>query len=167
MVKIGYTVAFNTFFLCFLYFSYREKTPVGGISVKAHFEINLVPLTIGITQAFYKRIMAFCFPEKAEKTGESNAEDLNQHSSKDKKKKLSKKEAASAAKRASFYVESPLNKDDVEEMKVRAMQNKLFVYIKIPEVPICVSYKGQKEKNNILDVANFRLQVLKNNPKRP
>ena len=105
--------------------------------------------------------MAFCFPEKAEKTGESNAEDLNQHSSKDKKKKLSKKEAASAAKRASFYVESPLNKDDVEEMKVRAMQNKLFVYIKIPEVPICVSYKGQKEKNNILDVANFRLQVLK------
>ena len=32
--------------------------------MKAHFEINLVPLTIGITQAFYKRIMAFCFPEK-------------------------------------------------------------------------------------------------------
>ena len=59
-----------------------------------------------------------------------------------------------------FYVESPLNKDDVEEMKVRAMQNKLFVYIKIPEVPICVSYKGQKEKNNILDVASFRLQVM-------
>ena len=58
-------------------------------------------------------------------------------------------------------MESPLNKDDVEEMKVRAMQNKLFVYIKIPEVPICVSYKGQKEKNNILDVANFRLQVNK------
>ena len=57
-------------------------------------------------------------------------------------------------------MESPLNKDDVEEMKVRAMQNKLFVYIKIPEVPICVSYKGQKEKNNILDVANFRLQVI-------
>ena len=45
-------------------------------------------------------------------------------------------------------------------MKVRAMQNKLFVYIKIPEVPICVSYKGQKEKNNILDVASFRLQVM-------
>jgi hypothetical protein len=38
-------------------------------------------------------------------------------------------------------------------------QNKLFVYIKIPEVPINVSYKGEKEKNKILDVANFLLQV--------
>ena len=56
-------------------------------------------------------------------------------------------------------MESPLNKDDVEEMKARAQQNKLFVYIKIPEVPICVSYKGEKDKNKILDVANFRLQV--------
>ena len=46
-------------------------------------------------------------------------------------------------------------------MKARAQQNKLFVYIKIPEVPICVSYKGEKDKNKILDVANFRLQVGK------
>ena len=28
------------------------------------------------------------------------------------------------------------------------------------EVPINVSYKGEKEKNKILDVANFLLQVL-------
>ena len=33
--------------------------------MKAHFEINLVPLTINITQNFYKKIMVFCFPEKA------------------------------------------------------------------------------------------------------
>ena len=29
----------------------------------------------------------------------------------------------------------------------------------ISEVPICVSYKGEKEKNKILDVASFLLQV--------
>ena len=61
---------------------------------------------------------------------------------------------------ASFYVETPsLEKDDVEKMKERAERNKLFIYIKIPEVPIKVSYKGEKEKNQILDVADFQLQV--------
>ena len=44
-------------------------------------------------------------------------------------------------------------------MKERAEKNKLFIYIKIPEVPIKVSYKGEKEKNQILDVADFHLQV--------
>ena len=127
---------------------------MGGISVKAHFEINLVPLTIGITQAFYKRIMAFCFPEKISDLSHSE----EKYESKDKKGKKHKDK--SLKKSTNFYVESPLNQDDVEEMKVRAQQNKLFVYIKIPEVPICVSYKGEKEKNKILDVANFRLQVL-------
>ena len=29
----------------------------------------------------------------------------------------------------------------------------------VSEVPICVSYKGEKEKNKILDVASFLLQV--------
>ena len=44
----------------------REKAPVGGISVKEHFEVNVVPLTLGITQQFYKKMIAFCFPEKSE-----------------------------------------------------------------------------------------------------
>ena len=44
-------------------------------------------------------------------------------------------------------------------MKERAEKNKLFIYIKIPEVPIKVSYKGEKEKNQIMDVADFHLQV--------
>lgn len=123
--------------------------------MKAHFEINLVPLTIGISQTFYKRIMTFCFPEKASDT--SSGEEIHSGHSKDRNK--NKKASKASKKAANFYVESPLNKDDVEEMKVRAQQNKLFVYIKIPEVPINVSYKGEKEKNKILDVANFRLQV--------
>ena len=66
-------------------------------------------------------------------------------------------------KSASFYVEMPTSSqlaiDDVEEMKARAQRNKLFEYIKIPEVPICVSYKGEKDKKKILDVTGFLLQV--------
>lgn len=44
-------------------------------------------------------------------------------------------------------------------MKERAERNKLFIYIKIPEVPIKVSYKGVKEKNQITDLADFHLQL--------
>lgn len=40
----------------------------------------------------------------------------------------------------------------------RAEQNKLFVYIKIPELPVRVSYKGKKEKN-LEDVTMVRLVI--------
>merc|ERR1711981_691187 len=74
-----------------------------------------------------------------------------------KKKKEKKKDKDK--NQASFYVESPLAKDDIEEMKTRAQKNKLFVYIKIPEVPIRVSYKGERDKNKITDFSNFLLQL--------
>ncbi|XP_040574353.1 protein hobbit [Lepeophtheirus salmonis] len=124
----------------------REKAPVGGISVKEHFEINLSPLTICLTHALYYKIMHFCFPEKPE----YEEMDKRPH-----KKKGSKEKAT----KSNFYLTPPLNKDDIEMMKDRAQQNKLFVYIKIPEVPICVSYKGEKEKNRISDLTNFVLHV--------
>merc|ERR1712130_965367 len=75
-------------------------------------------------------------------------------------KKNKKKNKKNRNNSTSFYVACPNNdKDDVEKMKERAEKNKLFIYIKIPEVPIKVSYKGEKEKNQILDVADFQLQV--------
>lgn len=40
----------------------------------------------------------------------------------------------------------------------RAEQNKMFVYIKIPELKVRLSYKGLKDKN-LTDVTNFRLVV--------
>ncbi|KAL1488909.1 hypothetical protein ABEB36_014696 [Hypothenemus hampei] len=120
----------------------REKPPVGGISVKEHFEINLVPLTIGLTKKFYNTMMKFSFPERDAETSEFNdraSEDGDADSiSKSKKGGKHKKNRDS-----NFYVHI----DDVEKMKERAEKNKLFVYIKIPEVPVKVSYKGTKEKN--------------------
>lgn len=109
--------------------------------------------------------MTFCFPEKAQ-TGHHEEIHHHQHlqsnqsysSKRDKKKDKHKKPKVSVTS-SNFYVESPLTTDDVEEMKARAQQNKLFVYIKIPEVPICVSYKGEREKNKIVDVANFLLHL--------
>jgi hypothetical protein len=39
-----------------------------------HFEINVAPLTIGITAQFYKKMMAFAFPEKDTDTLEEDYE---------------------------------------------------------------------------------------------
>lgn len=43
-------------------------------------------------------------------------------------------------------------------MRERAKQNKLFIYIKIPQVPVRLSYKGNKEKN-LEDITNVCLLV--------
>ena len=67
--------------------------------------------------------MAFCFPEK-----QDHPHYLSNDSGASIDYKLDKKSKAgrNKAKKANFYVKTPLNKDDVEEMKARAQQNKLF-----------------------------------------
>lgn len=123
----------------------REKRPCGGISVIDHFEINVVPLDISLTYQFYKTILKFCFPDNEVVVEES-----------DSRRRAPVRRAAKPNKDTQFYVK--LQKDDVEIMKQRAEQNKMFVYIKIPELKIGLSYKGTKDKN-LTDVTNFRLVV--------
>ncbi|EDO35088.1 predicted protein [Nematostella vectensis] len=48
--------------------------------------------------------------------------------------------------------------DDLEKMKERASKNNSFIYVKVTEVALCVSYKGEKEKN-ITDVRDFNLTI--------
>jgi len=126
---------------------WRDRGRVGGLIVRDHFEINIAPLTIAITAHFYKKMMNFFFPEQIEE------EEVDR-----KQRKKTKKEKKGA--NTSFYVACPdTDKDDVEKMKERAERNKLFIYIKIPEVPIKVSYKGVKEKNQMTDLMDFHLQL--------
>ena len=67
---------------------FSEKAPVGGISVKEIFEINLVPLTIGVTYMFFKKLMAFCFPEKSASNNSNNDSNSDEVAvTKEKKKK--------------------------------------------------------------------------------
>ncbi|CAG9863492.1 unnamed protein product [Phyllotreta striolata] len=128
----------------------REKPPVGGISVKEIFEINLVPLTIGLTKKFYNTMMKFCFPER-----ESESSDFSDRASEDgESEQKGKKSKGRRNRDSNFYVHI----DDVEKMKERAEKNKLFVYIKIPEVPVKLSYKGTKEKN-LEDLRDYSLII--------
>lgn len=144
----------------------REKPPVGGISVKEHFEINVVPITLAITRKFYSTLLRFCFPDRD--TSEAEAiEDMDDAPTSISGSMTSVKSASSSSTKKSmrakksnkdseFYVK--IEKDDVEKMKERAEKNKLFIYIKIPEVPVRVSYKGNKQKN-FKDITDFSLVI--------
>ncbi|XP_055631118.1 protein hobbit isoform X2 [Toxorhynchites rutilus septentrionalis] len=141
----------------------REKPPVGGISVKEHFEINVVPITIAISKKFYNTMLKFCFPDRdaLESEGNDELEDGASSSSgasvatKPSSKKANNSRGKKSSKDSNFYVRI---QDDVEKMKERAEKNKLFIYIKIPEVPVRVSYKGNKEKN-IEDITDLSLLI--------
>jgi Golgi-body localisation protein domain/RNA pol II promoter Fmp27 protein domain len=81
----------------------REKLPVGGISVKEHFEVNVVPITIAITKKFYSTMLKFCFPDR---DTTAYVEEIDgKPSKKSKSKKHEKKDS-------SFYVK--IAKDDAE-----------------------------------------------------
>jgi len=131
-----------------------------------------------MTYQFFTTLFKFCFPEKdPEKLDEmepsgpteqggsnpagtldsvsssnsiASASSISGLSNKSKKTRVKRKESK-------FYV-SMNEKDDVEKMKERAEKNMLFICVKIPEVPVCVSYKGEKEKN-IEDVHDVHIVI--------
>lgn len=152
----------------------KVRPPVGGISVKEHFEVNVVPLTIQLTHQFFHRIMGFFFPGR-------NVEDDEVGDEEDKSKLVTTgipvvkprqliptDDAAplgpgkgvtqglnrSSGVRRSFRKGAEHPVDDIDKMKERAAMNNSFIYIKIPQVPLCVSYKGEK---NSVDWGNLNL----------
>ncbi|GCC17324.1 hypothetical protein chiPu_0020532, partial [Chiloscyllium punctatum] len=154
----------------------KVRPPVGGISVKEHFEVNVVPLTIQLTYQFFRRMMGFFFPGRNVEEDETGADE------EDKSKLVTTGITVNVKSRQLMVSEEPvtlatgkgvsagLNRasgvrrsfrklpehpvDDIDKMKERAAMNNSFIYVKIPQVPLCVSYKGEK---NIEDWKDFNL----------
>ncbi|XP_068126254.1 bridge-like lipid transfer protein family member 2 isoform X2 [Hyperolius riggenbachi] len=142
----------------------KVRPPVGGISVKEHFEINVVPLTIQLTHQFFHRMMGFFFPGRS-----VEEEDVGDEEDKSKlvttgmpvvkpRQLIAAEDTVSLGPgkgvgqglnrttgvRRSFRKAPEHPVDDLDKMKERAAMNNSFIYIKIPQVPLCVSYKGEK-----------------------
>ncbi|CAB3977815.1 Hypothetical predicted protein [Paramuricea clavata] len=186
----------------------RVKSPVGGIGVKDHFEVNLCPLNVALTHRLYTLMMGYFFPGRAHEYVRESVEEYDgpaygaieqqQHGDKEvfHEDSLSQKPSRPTSLaisevslndplrsrmssssldspsltsphggdkksgRSRFYANlSETASRELDKMKERAAQTNNFVYVKIPEVPICFSYKGEKEKNLVMDVHNFRLTL--------
>lgn len=82
--------------------------------MKEHFEINVVPITIGLTKKFFNTMLKFCFPERDPDNIEGEPGEEIDENSRGKKTRTSVKKHS---KDTNFYVSMP-PKDDVEKMKV-------------------------------------------------
>ncbi|KAG1951411.1 protein KIAA0100 [Pimephales promelas] len=139
----------------------KVRPPVGGISVKEHFEVNVVPLTIQLMYQFFKRMMGFFFPGRnveEEEVGDEEDKFRLVTTGVVKPRQLSEDSIGglgpgkgvtqglnrTAGVRRSFRKAPEHPVDDIDKMKERAAMNNSFIYIKIPQVPLCVSYKGEK-----------------------
>ncbi|KAI9334430.1 golgi-body localization protein domain-containing protein [Obelidium mucronatum] len=116
---------------------WREMAPVAGIRVVDHFEMNIYPLLLQITRDTGKALEKYFFPKAP-----SGADDDEVTESPD-KKTAPGAIAPSRVKKG----RSPHHTDDFKEMQTRAAENRSFVYIKVPTLQLCLSYKGAKEKN--------------------
>eukprot|EP00049_Salpingoeca_infusionum_P016597 m.341346 g.341346 ORF g.341346 m.341346 type:complete len:2823 (+) comp16112_c1_seq2:204-8672(+) len=127
----------------------RMAPPVGGIRVQQHVEFNCVPIFAQLTAELAEHLERFFFSSRDDEETGASAE-----------KAVSPARTPVLLRKASALPQLPATEtqvvQDVEEMKNRASNNTTFLYVKIPRIQICLSYKSDK---SISDLHNFVLTL--------
>lgn len=140
----------------------RELAAVGGIPVKEHLEVNVVPFTVCVTLQFFQKMVKFFFAEKEDQklVKESRRKTKDKSSSKDSdsinSSRVNSEDTSSNTGTVAVTTNSSQRRgEEIEKMRERAAKNHTFVYVKIPGIPIKVSYKGKK----LTDLKNISLTL--------
>ena len=147
----------------------RDRARVGGIPVTEHLELNIIPLGVCLTARFYKTIHTFFFPKmEVEEEGDGDqslhpsgygiGDDQSDAGvappilrtpsrrtvtlSSSVSSVTSSPPATPAVKESGHRGKHTLEIGDVEKMKERALSNKTFIYVKIPQLSLCITYRS-------------------------
>ncbi|KAI8807606.1 golgi-body localization protein domain-containing protein [Cladochytrium replicatum] len=157
---------------------WREMAAVAGIQVVDHFEVNIAPLLFQMTYEIGKHMMKYLFPEKQKYGSENTHQNANLGTERSKNMlsttgtgefstKMVSKVGRNAGgstfsqagdKRDAISGKTSDSANELLQMQSRALQNKSFIYIKVPGVEHCLSYKGLKDKN-FEDLHNFSFKM--------
>ena len=55
----------------------RVQSPVAGINVREHFEVNVCPIAVRLTHRFYHYLMSFFFTRKFERPDQTDGMDFD------------------------------------------------------------------------------------------
>ncbi|KAI9218488.1 hypothetical protein BC828DRAFT_407546 [Blastocladiella britannica] len=158
---------------------WHELAPVAGIAVVSTFELGLFPTKLGLTYDLGKQFLNYVFPVKATTDANTSGSGANLAKSAS-NMSLAKAAAAgnssisggsvrdresilgggngSVRKRSRGDISRSSSTDALTQMRTRASKNTTFIAIRIPKVVLCISYRGNKEKN-IEDIQDFVLTL--------
>ncbi|EDQ87659.1 uncharacterized protein MONBRDRAFT_37847 [Monosiga brevicollis MX1] len=129
----------------------RQAAPVGGITVVEHTELNCCPLLVQLSGRLVKEVERFFAIDEDKDKGAAEAPS---------RRRMSMRERADSDVRSLRKLRTKMSamrlRDNIEAMRERAERNTTFLFVKIPTLQACVSFKAD---GAIGDIHNFVMSV--------